>query len=287
MKTKRRTLSRYCQKRKIKLEYFGNIINTHTHIYPAKIAQKATVAIGDFYDLPMDTEGSEERLKKEMSDFGIKRCFLLSTATVPQQVRQINNFLVDVLARNGTDKFTAFGTVHPLMNGWEEEMDYMKENGIAGIKFHHDFIGIAADDPVMFKIYEKAQAEKTPVYLHAGDKRYKLTNPVQLRHIYDLFPNIIIIAAHFGGYSVWDDVIPLLKDTGFYFDTSSTLDFISPEKAADMISRLGHERFFFGTDFPMWEFEKEWNRFLKLPLGEDILESIAHVNAEKFLLSIK
>ena len=180
-------------------DYKGKIINTHTHIYPEKIAAKATDAIGRFYGIYMNKVGAEEILLQEMAEGGIRHSFLLSTATVAQQVRPINDFLIDVLARNGKNKFTAFGTVHPAMEEPEKELEYLQENGIVGIKFHHDFLGMAADDPAFDRIYAKAQADGIPVYVHAGDKRYNYTNPQQLLNIYRKFSDLILIAAHIGG----------------------------------------------------------------------------------------
>ncbi|MDF2686321.1 MAG: hypothetical protein K0S55_1502, partial [Clostridia bacterium] len=37
--------------------YYGKIIDVHTHIFPEKIAEKATASVGTFYDLPMTTMG--------------------------------------------------------------------------------------------------------------------------------------------------------------------------------------------------------------------------------------
>ena len=41
------------------------IIDAHAHIYPDKIADKATKAIGDFYGLNMEMTGTAERLVEE------------------------------------------------------------------------------------------------------------------------------------------------------------------------------------------------------------------------------
>jgi len=267
-------------------DYSGLIINTHTHIYPEKIASKATEAIGRFYDIPMNKVGTEEMLTEEMTSHGIRHAFLLSTATVPQQVRHINDFLIDVLARHGQDRFTAFGTVHPHMEDPEAELDYIKSNGIMGIKFHHDFLGMAADDPAFDRIYAKAQADKIPVYVHAGDSRYEYTNPRQLLNIHEKFPDLILIAAHIGGYSIWEEAAKKLKETNFYFDTSSALFALEPQKATQLIRGLGVDRFFFATDFPMWDFPSEWARFSSLGLTDDEFDKVVHLNAEAFLRSL-
>lgn len=264
-------------------DYRGKIINTHTHIYPEKIALKATDAVGNFYGLHMNEAGTEEKLIREMEIGGVRHAFLLSTATVPHQVRPINDFLIDILARHGKSRFTTFGTVHPAMDEPEAEIEYLKENGIAGIKFHHDFLGIAADDPAFDRIYAKAQADGIPVYLHAGDDRYANTNPKQLINIYRKFPYLTVIAAHIGGYSVWDEAEKILADTDFYYDTSSSLFCLSPQRATELIRTLGVDKVFFGTDFPMWDLPSEWNRFSALELTDDEFDKIVHLNAEAFL----
>ena len=46
---------------------------------------------------------------------------------------------------------------------------------------------------------------------------------------------------------------------------------------------LGVERFFFATDFPMWDFPTEWKRFSALELTDDEFDKIVHLNAEAFL----
>jgi predicted TIM-barrel fold metal-dependent hydrolase len=267
--------------------YFGKIINTHVHIYPEAIASKATEAIGKFYDIPMDKVGTEETMLKEIKEFGINHLFLLSTATVPKQVRHINDFLISLLQKHGRDKFTAFGTVHHLTEDIEGEMEYLRKNGITGIKFHHDFMGIAADDPAFDKIYEIAQANSTPVYFHTGDSRYPYTNPQQMLSIREKFPDLIIIAAHFGGYSVWEDAAKEFKDANFYYDTSSSLFELPPERATELIREMGVEKFFFATDFPMWDFAGEWERFSKLSLTDEEFDKIVHLNAENFIRKVR
>ncbi len=263
------------------------IINTHVHIFPNKIAEKATTSIGCFYGLPMENVGTVDNLLNEIKENNVKHCFILSTATTPGQVREINNFQINILKEYGNELFTAFGTVHPDMNDPIDEIDYMRQNGITGIKFHHDFQKIAADDKRMFPIYEKAQYEKIPIIVHAGDSRYSYSNPLQLKNVYDNFHNLFFIAAHFGGYSLWDDDVYLLKETNFYFDTSSSLFSLNSQRAYQIINSFGAERFFFGTDFPMWSFKGELNRFLKLTLTDEQQEMIMQKNAENFLKNIK
>lgn len=266
-------------------EYYGKIIDVHTHIFPEKIAKKATESIGRFYDLTMHDIGLEELLEKEMEHAGVRHCFLLSTATVESQVKPINDFLIDTI-KNRSDKFTAFGTVHVETKDPISEIDRMRKNGITGIKFHNDFQGFAIDDPRIFPVYEKAQAEKIPIMFHAGDKRYNYTNPDKFVKLSKLFPDLIAIASHFGAYSEWNKIDNEYLETDFYFDTSSTLFELPIEKARQIIKRHGEDKFLFGSDFPMWKASNELKNIEKLELDDVTTEKILYKNAENLLIKI-
>ena len=48
-----------------------------------------------------------------------------------------------------------------------------------------------------------------------------------------------------------------------------------------MIDHFGVEKFFFGTDFPMWDHVEELNRFLALGLSEEENDMILYKNFER------
>ena len=254
-------------------EYRGRIIDVHTHIFPEKIASKATASIGDFYALDMATVGLRNLLEAEMVNAGI---------TVKSQVKPINDFLIETM-KTSSDKFTAFGTIHIETDDPIEEVDRIRNNGITGIKFHNDFQHFAVDDPRIFPVYEKAQAERIPIMFHAGDKRYNYTNPDKFVKISKLFPDLIVIASHFGAYSEWDKIDDEYLNTNLYFDTSSALFALPFDKAKEIIKRHGEDKFLFGSDFPMWLASNELKNIEKLDLSEETLEKILFKNAEKLL----
>lgn len=267
----------------IKEDLFGKIIDVHCHLFPEKIAEKATQAVGSFYGIPMNNIGTEERLKTDMDQYGINHCFIHSVATVPQQVKPINDFLGDVIKRNPSI-FTAFGTIHVGIDDMISEIDRMRSLGVTGVKLHNDFQGFAVDDPRLDPVYEKCQAEKIPLMFHAGDKRYKFTNPKMFRNVGRKFPDLIGIAAHFGGYSEWVDVDDdYCKDSPFWFDTSSSLSFMDQAEALRIISVRGSDKIMFGTDFPMWRGCDEYERIELLGLDNNTVEKILYKNAVSFM----
>ena len=69
------------------------IIDAHTHIFPTKIAFKASESIGNFYGIPMHSDASPESLLRLQAELGSERCLVCSAALSPAQVETINDFI--------------------------------------------------------------------------------------------------------------------------------------------------------------------------------------------------
>lgn len=262
------------------------IINAHAHIYPKKIAKKATDAIGDFYDIKMQVEeGSPELLLEKELKYGVKYFIVHSCATKKEQVRSINEFILSEIQKH--KEFLGFMTLHPSMGYGEivNEINFCMNNGFKGIKLHPDFQRFNIDDESAENIYKAVLETKCnfPILLHIGDNRYTYSKPFRLVNMAKKYPNVIFIGAHFGGYRCWDDAELYKGIKNVYFDTSSSLSFISSERAEALIRMLGVEKFFFGDDFPMWNIKEELDRFLKINLTEEERQMILSSNIKKLL----
>ena len=259
-----------------------HLIDIHTHIYPPAIAHKAAASIREFYQLNThEMDGTAETLLKKGDEVGIDRFVILPVAVRPDRTRHINNFILEQVAIQ--PRFIGFGTVHAAMENIADEAQYIMDQGLKGIKMHPDTQAFAIDDPRLFPAYEQIQG-KIPVIFHMGDARYNYSHPAQLKCVLDQFPKLQVIAAHFGGYSMYDTASEYLKDTeNCFFDTSSSLMFMEPGKAEALINRYGAERFLYGTDYPMWDPVEELQRFMDLKLTARQQEQITHKTAEALL----
>ncbi len=258
------------------------IIDAHAHIFPEKIAAKATVGIGEFYDIEMDSDGTLDKLLEVSDKTGVTKCIVHSVATVPHQVESINTFISESVAKY-PDRLIGFAALHPDYEDIEGEVARVKRLGLRGIKLHPDFQHFQIDDPHAFPIYEAAQREGLPVLFHVGDIRYDFSGPERLRRVVDLFPQMKVVGAHFAGWSQWEESYKLFGDGRIYVDLSSSLYAITPESAANLIHRFGADKVLFGSDFPMWTADEELERFNKIPLTDEERELILHKNAEKLL----
>ena len=257
------------------------LIDIHTHIYPEAISQKATDSIREFYQLDGGgMDGSASMLLSQGDKAGIENFIILPVGMRPDRVRHVNDFILSQVAAEA--RFIGFGTVHAAMDQLTDEVEYIMENGLRGIKMHPDFQEFDINDPRLFPLYEMVQ-DKLPVMFHMGDKRYDYSHPMKLRRILELFPKLQVIAAHFGGYSMYETAYELLHDKDCIFDISSSLMFMKDGVAEKYINAFGAERMAFGSDYPLWDPVTEVQRFTQLKLTDDQFEQIAHKTIEQYL----
>lgn len=257
------------------------IIDAHAHIFPDKIAEKASVSIGKFYDLPMRYNGTVKELIEMGERCGIDKFVVQSVATTEAQVESINTFIAECVSEN-PDKLIGFATIHPNYHDIKGEIERAVSLGLRGVKIHPDFQHFNIDDEKALKIYEVIEG-KLPILIHTGDFRYEYSKPHRIVKVLDMFPKLDVICAHFGGWSEWDMAEKCLFGRRIYVDTSSSLYDMTPERAKEAIDCFGADNVFFGTDYPMWDAKEELEMFSKIPLTEEEREKILYKNIEQLL----
>ncbi len=258
------------------------IIDAHCHIYPDAIAQKAAAATGHFYGIDMKYDGRVSTLIDICKRADICRCLVHSVATTPHQVSSINRFIANTVSEN-PERFIGFGALHPDSEDVERDVEEIISLGLCGVKLHPDIQGFFADDEKCNKIYRAIEG-KLPLLIHAGDERYKMSDPERIAKVAKAYPKLTLIAAHFGGYSQWEKARECLSPLpNVFVDTSSSLTFLTDEKILEYIDAYGEDKVMFGTDYPMWEAQDEISRILSLGLSEETLEKIFHFTLERLL----
>ncbi|HIR57068.1 MAG TPA: amidohydrolase family protein [Candidatus Gallacutalibacter pullicola] len=260
----------------------SKIIDFHAHIYPQKIVEKATESVGNFYGISMGHDGSVETLLKSGEKASVDAYVVHSVATVPHQVESINNFIAQSCTEH-PGKLIGFGTLHPEMENPEMEMDRCISLGLRGIKLHPDFQKFNMDDPKMGPVYRAAAQKGLPILMHCGDYRYDYSHPRRLAAVLDNFPELTIIAAHFGGWSVFDLAVEYLLHRNCYLDTSSAIFMLGRQRTKELIQLYGADRILWGTDFPMGDHTDELEAFQSFGLSKEDAEKILYKNAEKIL----
>lgn len=260
------------------------IFDFHCHIYPDKIAEKAAEATGAFYGTGHPKAlGTVSDLTERGRKAGITRQLIHSVATTPGQVGSINRFIASCV-QSDPDRFVGFGALHPDTEDQEAEIRQIIDLGLKGIKLHPDIQKFALDDPRSLRMFE-ANAGRLPFLLHTGDDRYSYSNPAQLLPVLKAFPDTVIIAAHMGGYTMWEEAQRTMyrKFDNLWTDCSSTRFRVSDERYVELIREFGPEKVLFGTDYPMWDPAEEVEHFMRMPFSDREREMILWENAHRLL----
>lgn len=257
------------------------VIDAHCHIYPEKIASRAVRGTDEFYGLHSYGQGLVSCMLKEEGEAGVDRFIVQSVASVPHQVRSINAFIENEVKEHG-DKLIGLGTLHPASPDLNGDIDDILTKGLHGVKLHPDIQNFAIDDPCCYPIYERCQSEGLPILMHTGDHRFDRSNPNRLLPILRAFPRLIIVGAHLGGWSVWEEAARTLSPfSNLFVDTSSSSAFMKGEEFGRLIKAWGAERVLFGTDYPMWRADREIEALLSLDLAAADYRAIFSENAKK------
>ncbi|NCC87159.1 MAG: amidohydrolase [Clostridia bacterium] len=257
------------------------IIDSHAHIFPNKIAEKASTNIGNFYSIPMKYDGTLESLLKCGETCSIDKFIVQSVATTEKQVDNINDFVAQTV-ENHQDKLIGFATLHPNSTCIAKQVDNAIKMGLRGIKLHPDFQNFNIDSKEAFSIYEAIEG-RLPLLIHMGDHRTQFSKPAKLAPVLDKFPKLDVIAAHFGGWSEWESGALELALKRVYVDTSSSMYALKPHQVRELIDIFGVDFVLFGSDYPMWSPKDELDMLAKVDLTKDEREKIYHKNIETLL----
>lgn len=256
-----------------------HVIDAHCHIYPDKIAEKAVGAIRSFYDVGSFADGKISTLIKEGNKAGIDRFVVQSVATTPKQVGSINKFIAESV-ENNDGRLIGLGTLHPDSENMADDVQNIVNLGLHGVKLHPDIQGFNIDDYRCLKIYELCEKAKLPILIHMGDSRSDKSSPNRLAPILEIYTDLIIVGAHLGGWSMWEEASKkLYKYPNLYVDCSSSMEWLSNEKEVEIIRRYGADRVLFGTDYPMFSPSIEIERLMNLGLTDDEYRKILSENA--------
>lgn len=227
------------------------IIDCHTHIFPDDVAERAMEALHAAYRAVPVALPTVDGLLAHMRQCGVDRSVLCPVATKPAQVAPINDWLLGLRE----ERLLPFGAIHPYYEHCADELARLQQAGVTGLKLQPFFQGFTLDDPRTRALFE-AIGDRFTVLLHAGDEIFPLPEiqptPHRLAGLLRDFPKLRLIAAHAGGYKLWDEVEEQLVGKRLLFDFSYTSGEAEVAQLRRIVERHGYERILWGSDFP-WQ----------------------------------
>lgn len=255
------------------------LIDAHTHIFPDKIAHRASENVGQYYGLEMECDGTVSQLLNGAA--GLDAKFIICAAALkPENTVVGNDYLISQAKTNSC--FVPLCSVHPLQQNPAAELERVKKAGAKGLKLHPDFQNFNIDEPKMIEVYRVAAELGLPILFHVGDANSDASSPARLYRSIDKVPNLKAVAAHMGGYLAWDEAEELLYGTPIYFDTSDVMLALPPQRVEYQIRKHGADKIMFGSDYPLRSTRSAFEAFDTLNLTAEEKAQIYYINAQKF-----
>jgi predicted TIM-barrel fold metal-dependent hydrolase len=249
------------------------IIDAHTHIWPDNIA---ALALGGnpVPGLVARGDGTVSGLGGDMQASGVDISCCLAIANEARHVDKVNEFVAGI----GSDSRVPFGTVHVGLPV-EDNIASLERHGIKAVKLHPLFQRFALDDPRLWSILDAFGSDYAVItHVGAGGDAYtnSLSSPKMIRDISRQFPDLRLMACHFGGYKILDDAEEMLSGADVVLETSwpPSLATLQPERVRRLIRNHGAERVIFGSDWPMTSPAEEIRAIESLGLNDDETKAV-------------
>ncbi len=259
------------------------IIDFHTHAFPDPIAEKAIPTLENAGQVEAHTTGTTESLLASMDRAGITSSVICSIATRPEQFEAILNW--SQLVKN--DRLIPLPSIHPDDPHCVERVYTVHKAGFTGIKMHPYYQNFFLNETRLDPLYGALADTGLLLVVHCGFDiaypRIRCADPASILALQNRFPKLKLIATHFGGWKLWDEVEELLIGKQIYMEISFALQYLNREQMLRMLNSHPPELLLFGSDSP-WTDQKECIAELQsLPLPDTLLAGILGNNALKIL----
>ena len=259
------------------------VVDSHVHLYPDSLALKVTPALASRFGNAPAFDGTVGGCIAKNATSGIWASLNLPVATKPDSVAGTNRFWADYAPTRAKGGVLSLASFHPQVEDKAAEVARIAEAGFTGIKFHPEYQLFRFNDAAMDDAWAAMSEFGLVAYLHAGGERvfnppYHST-PSDIATLQLRFPKLKIVAAHLGGFGMWNESEASLVGTSVYLDLSHTFFWMSDAQILRMIKAHGAGRILFGSDAPWQDPGEVLEAFLKLPLSEQERREICYKNA--------
>ena len=282
-------------------------LDAHTHAYPdadlSLVVERVAALDGHLPDehptkWRLVNNGSIETLVESERRAGIDGFVLLPISGRPDRSSRLNRWAAAQAARHS--QIIPFGTLTPLSDSPEADLQEAVSLGIRGIKIHSVLQRIIPIEPRTLEWLEMIQPSGLPVLMDsmhlAGLRRFKPhmkplldiwapfeTGPPQIAFLARTFPRITFIAAHLGCLYGWDQLEPLFPLENVFFDLSFALEILPREEIRVIIEKKGVDHILYGSDCPWRDPSGSRRKFLELDLSTGVAEQIGGNNLLELL----
>ena len=209
---------------------------------------------------------------------------------------RVPNELVAEACRDHPDRFIGFGSTDPLKGSRAvEELERIAELGLKGVKLHPSLQAFAPDDERYWPLYERAQELELVLLFHTGTSgigagqpggqgiRLDYARPIRIDAVAAAFPNLNVIAAHFGYPWHLELLSMALHKTNIHIDISGWAPkYIPADVIRELKGRL-QDQFVFGSDYPFIQPQRCLDELAQLDIPDTALQKVLVSNGKRLL----
>lgn len=231
-----------------------------------------------------------EDILLDMDQAGVDKAVLVAVDAETVWRYRVPNELVADAVRRYPDRFIGFAGVDPNKGilAVDELSRSVEVLGLSGVKFIPHLINMTPNDPRMYPILEKAQEFGLPVLIHTGTHfhngaRLKFCRPDTLDDLAIDFPELKIIAAHFGFPWFYEALAVVQKNANVYFNIAGWAPRYIPEYVVRMMNGPLAGKALLGSDFPLISRTRLMRELKEIEISADTFGKLTHENPAKVL----
>jgi predicted TIM-barrel fold metal-dependent hydrolase len=240
---------------------------------------------------------SAEAFAQEFAERDLVGVVLAWDAETATRQPALKNDFVAALVRRFPRAFVGFASVDPHKGeaAMRELERAVTELGLKGAKFHPSLQAFDPSDQRFFPLWEKCAALRLPCIFHTGTSgigagtpggqgvRIDYARPILLDPVAAAFPEMTIVAAHFGWPWHLELIAMALHKTNVYLELSGWAPrYLPPEVVREMGGRLQRQTLF-GSDYPFISPDRCLQEFPDLGLKAEAADLILKGNACRLL----
>src|SRR5919198_2017702 len=188
-----------------------------------------------------------------------------------------------------------FGSVDPHKPDATDEMRRCKDLGLKGLKFHPTMQRFDPGEGRFYSLWETAQELGLVALFHtgtcgiaagtpgAGGTRIRYSHPAFLDAVGADFPELTLVAAHFGWPWFMECLAIALHKSNVFIELSGWAPRYLPDEVKREIGRRLNRQTLFGSDYPFISLNRWFEEFEVLGLSAEAKEAILVGNAAGLL----
>jgi predicted TIM-barrel fold metal-dependent hydrolase len=257
---------------------------------------KGYVEVAEAYFRSKVARKSLEDLAREYGDLDIMAVLLAWDAETATNRPRLPNEFVGKAVRDYPEVFAGFGSVDPHKGERAvAELDAIKALGLKGLKLHPSFQNFDPSDERFWPLYKRCEELGLACLFHTGTSglgagqpggqgiRIDLARPILLDPVAAAFPNLQIVAAHFGYPWHLEMLAIALHKTNVWIDISGWAPhYIPGEVVREMKGRL-QDRFLFGSDYPFIQPQRCLDELDAMEIPKPVMEKLLLANGRRLL----